>query len=112
MHFWRRKERRLLACGLPTTNSKRVPLTWLLWGILGIASVLLVSVGTKASPNASGADEASGGQAGRKAPPGMVWIPGGTFLMGTDDVSSFPNERPAHRVQVAAFWIDDHDVTN
>jgi formylglycine-generating enzyme required for sulfatase activity len=29
------------------------------------------------------------------APPAMAWISGGTFLMGTDDVSSFPNERPA-----------------
>ena len=32
--------------------------------------------------------------------------------MGTDDVSSFPNERPAHRVHVEGFWIDQHDVTN
>jgi formylglycine-generating enzyme required for sulfatase activity len=45
-------------------------------------------------------------------PPGMVWIPEGEFTMGTDDVHSFPNERPAHKVHVAAFWIDEHDVTN
>src|ERR1700730_13582159 len=45
-------------------------------------------------------------------PPGMAWIPGGEFTMGTDDVHSFPNERPAHKVHVAAFWIDEHDVTN
>ena len=42
----------------------------------------------------------------------MTWITEGTFLMGTDDVSSFPNERPAHRVHVEGFRIDDHDVTN
>jgi formylglycine-generating enzyme required for sulfatase activity len=42
----------------------------------------------------------------------MVWIPGGEFIMGTDDVRSFPNERPAHKVQVEGFWIDEHDVTN
>jgi formylglycine-generating enzyme required for sulfatase activity len=46
------------------------------------------------------------------APMGMVWIPGGEFTMGTDDIRSFPNERPAHRVQVEGFWIDEHDVTN
>src|ERR1700756_5808134 len=46
------------------------------------------------------------------APPGMVWIHGGEFTMGTDDVRSFPNERPAHRVHVGGFWIDEHDVTN
>ena len=46
------------------------------------------------------------------APPGMVWIHSGEFTMGTDDVNSFPNERPAHRVHVESFWIDEHDVTN
>ena len=42
----------------------------------------------------------------------MAWIPGGTFLMGTNDKESFPNERPAHLVQVQGFWMDVHDVTN
>ena len=46
------------------------------------------------------------------APSGMVWIPGAEFTMGTDDVRSFPNERPAHKVQIEGFWIDEHDVTN
>ena len=32
--------------------------------------------------------------------------------MGTNDKESFPNERPAHLVQVQGFWIDEHDVTN
>ena len=111
-HFWRRKGRRLLARGVTATIPKRVPLAWLQWGVLGIASVLLISVATIASPNAAVPDEASRGQAGRKAPTGMGWVPGGTFLMGTDDVSSFPNERPAHQVHIAEFWMDDHDVTN
>ncbi len=42
----------------------------------------------------------------------MVWISGGEFTMGTDDDRSMPNERPAHRVQVDGFWMDQHDVTN
>src|SRR5580700_8215980 len=46
------------------------------------------------------------------APSCMVWIPGAEFTMGTDDVRSFPNERPAHKVQVEGFWMDEHDVTN
>jgi formylglycine-generating enzyme len=46
------------------------------------------------------------------APPEMSWIPVGDFVMGTDDPQSMPNERPSHRVQVAAFWMDAHDVTN
>jgi formylglycine-generating enzyme required for sulfatase activity len=42
----------------------------------------------------------------------MVWIPGGEFVMGTDDPRSFPNERPAHRVRVDGFWMDATAVTN
>lgn len=45
-------------------------------------------------------------------PRGMVWIPGGEFRMGTDDVRSMANERPAHRVKLDGFWMDVHDVTN
>ncbi len=48
----------------------------------------------------------------RSAPPGMVWIPGGEFTMGTDEEESYPAERPAHRVQVDGFWMDEHEVTN
>lgn len=40
----------------------------------------------------------------------MVWIPGGTFLMGSNDF--YPEERPVHRVTVDGFWMDDHPVTN
>ncbi|MBB4664591.1 formylglycine-generating enzyme family protein [Conexibacter arvalis] len=42
-------------------------------------------------------------------PKDMVWIPGGTFLMGSDDF--YPEERPAHRVAVDGFWMDEHPVT-
>jgi sulfatase modifying factor 1 len=40
----------------------------------------------------------------------MVWIPGGTFLMGSNDF--YPEERPVHRVTVDGFWMDEHPVTN
>ena len=40
----------------------------------------------------------------------MVWIPGGTFLMGSDD--HYPEEAPAHPVTVSGFWIDRTQVTN
>jgi sulfatase modifying factor 1 len=45
-------------------------------------------------------------------PPGMKWIPAGEFSMGSNDQRSHPNERPAHRVRVDAFWMDEHPVTN
>jgi formylglycine-generating enzyme required for sulfatase activity len=43
---------------------------------------------------------------------GMVWIPGGEFVMGTDDPESYEHERPAHRVKIDGFWMDATEVTN
>src|ERR1043165_2907249 len=40
----------------------------------------------------------------------MVWIPGGTFLMGSD--RHYPEEAPAHEVTVDGFWIDRFKATN
>jgi formylglycine-generating enzyme required for sulfatase activity len=45
-------------------------------------------------------------------PTGMVWIPGGEFTMGTDDRIGWADEKPAHRVRVDGFWMDETDVTN
>jgi formylglycine-generating enzyme len=48
---------------------------------------------------------------GRTAPaPGMSWIPGGTFRMGSDH--HYPEESPTHAVGVDGFWMDEHAVTN
>src|SRR5258707_14219072 len=112
MHIWLKSRR--LTPSATATISKGAQLALLLCGILGIASKLLVSTVTMASPYATGSnpDEPSRGQTLNQAPPGMVWIPGGTFLMGTNDKESFPNERPAHFVQVQGFWMDEHDVTS
>jgi sulfatase modifying factor 1 len=41
--------------------------------------------------------------------PGMTWIPGGEFLMGSEEF--YPEERPVHRVAVDGFWMDEHPVT-
>src|ERR1700751_1967082 len=45
------------------------------------------------------------------APAGMAWIPGGEFPMGPDSALGQPDEKPAHRVRVAGFWMDETDVT-
>jgi sulfatase modifying factor 1 len=40
----------------------------------------------------------------------VVFIPSGTFRMGSD--SHYPEEAPSHRVTVDGFWIDRTPVTN
>ena len=39
----------------------------------------------------------------------MAWVPGGRFLMGSEDF--YPEERPVRRVEVDGFWMDIHPVT-
>src|SRR3954465_3938098 len=45
-------------------------------------------------------------------PPGMVWVPGGEFTMGTDSDLGWPDEKPAHRARVDGFFMDTPEVTN
>jgi len=56
----------------------------------------------------------------------MVYIPAGTFMMGTSDAQikemlrenpgwkarRFDNEKPVHEVYTDAFYMDEHEVTN
>lgn len=42
----------------------------------------------------------------------MVWVAGGEFTMGSDSELSWPDEKPAHRVRVDGFWMDETEVTN
>lgn len=68
------------------------------------------------TPDSATAGQESFGQAGPTprpdgdAPDGMVWVPGGDFTMGSDDGG--PYEAPAHAMNVAGFWMDQHEVTN
>lgn len=49
---------------------------------------------------------------GASSPPGMVWIPGGEFSMGSDGKDSRKDEKPIHQVRVDGFWMDVTPVTN
>lgn len=49
---------------------------------------------------------------GVSTPADMVWVPPGTFLMGSDSKLAQANERPAHAVAVKGFWMDVAHVTN
>jgi len=43
-----------------------------------------------------------------QTPEGMVLIPAGTFTMGSND---YDNEKPPHKVSIAAFYFDKYEVT-
>ena len=50
------------------------------------------------------------GRSPQAARNGMLWIPSGSFTMGSED--HYPEEAPARRVAVDGFWMDPHPVTN
>lgn len=71
-----------------------------------VLSIILNVVGStfgSCSECASGADV---------APCGMVWIPGGQFVMGSDCSDARRDEKPCHTVRVDGFWMDKTPVTN
>ncbi len=45
-------------------------------------------------------------------PEGMVWIPGGTFSMGSELSGSRMDEKPVVKVTLSGFWMDKGEVTN
>ncbi len=51
-----------------------------------------------------------------KPPEGMVYIPGGTFLRGSegpqDNGETYPEEAPINKVRLDSFFIDKTEVTN
>jgi len=60
----------------------------------------------KVDPNAARDD------GGRTPPPGMAYVPGGTFWMGRNKSDGGDEyENPAHQVTVGPFFIDKYEVT-
>jgi len=75
---------------------------WLCLGLLGVGAFGLTYAGIRwVRSNPMGQNL-----------PGMVWIPGGEFTMGTDSALGWPEEMPPHRVHIDGFWMDATDVTN
>jgi formylglycine-generating enzyme required for sulfatase activity len=76
-----------------------------LCGLLAVGAWSMLSSRTKPEPKVVQGD-------GVKGPAGMLWVPGGEFLMGSDHKLAQRNERPAHKVRVGGFWMDRTHVTN
>ncbi len=92
-----RKEPSLPVSAPPGTKPERAGRKALLWG-LGMILVLVLAAAAAAFFLAS-----------EPPPSGMVWIPGGEFIMGD---KRFPDALPLHKVRVDGFWMDKTEVTN
>ncbi len=73
---------------------------------VGLAAVLLLGL----CGNLAASEQTSDSLPAPELTKEMVLIPGGTFWMGSDTGPA--DARPQHQVEVDAFWIDQHEVTN
>lgn len=87
-------------------------------GMVGFAGAYWFASAAKSSPTAA-APQASthaflerSPKVPQDAPQGMVWVPGGEFVMGNSSSAVWPDEQPPHRVFVDGFWMDATEVTN
>jgi formylglycine-generating enzyme len=103
----------------PVSRRARRPWYWATVALLSIAIVVLSTLLLKRrffpeywtidnlGPIAVNANPPPG-----PAPDGMVWIPGGVFWMGSENVKDFPDAQPIHKVYVDGFWMDKTEVNN
>ena len=69
-----------------------------------------MSQSAASSGNATSANKLSTEADSALPPPGMAWVPGGKSIIGSD--RHYPEERPAHEIEVEGFWMDISPVTN
>jgi formylglycine-generating enzyme required for sulfatase activity len=115
----------------PPTRSPWGVWTWVAAAIVvGLAVLAIRAARPKATPTAEARDASAASPfhptvenktaPPSPAPPGMVWIAGGEFSMGstieTESLCGLPgvtrDAQPVHRVYVDGFWMDATEVTN
>ncbi len=80
------------------------------WVLAQLAALALFAGAAEAGPAIEDCKTYSGAPSEEGDKAGMVFIPGGSFTMGSDQ--NRPEERFSHPVRVDGFWIDRHEVTN
>ncbi|HEY8079076.1 MAG TPA: bifunctional serine/threonine-protein kinase/formylglycine-generating enzyme family protein [Labilithrix sp.] len=66
---------------------------------------------TSASASATAPPASASAIAASDCPKGMIAIPGGEFFMGSDEKDALPFEKPAHRVKLSPYCLDELEVT-
>lgn len=100
----------------PSTNSNRsmviVAAIVILFFVGGILIWYMSGTGSQGETDKSNSGQQStSGDNKTTAPTGMVYVSGGTFMMGRDSGVD-DAEKPAHEVKVEPFYIDTYEVTN
>jgi formylglycine-generating enzyme required for sulfatase activity len=79
-----------------------------------VAAIIMVGCGSNSNPagypETGGSNNNTNSNSGNSGP-GMVYISGGTFTMGSNDSIDNFGAKPAHRVAVSSFYMDSTDVT-
>jgi formylglycine-generating enzyme required for sulfatase activity/serine/threonine protein kinase len=75
------------------------------------SSASVASAASAAAPASAVASASAPVAAGPTCPGGMVYVPGGSFFMGSDEPSDLPQEKPSHQVKLSPFCIDVTEVT-
>ena len=116
------RERSLRQMVLPPPRKRLILLALLAIAFVGAAAFVWQQSVRKATSSQLAADATlpNVSLAPGDPPPGMVWIPGGGFSMGTEDPTDMicggpdpmRDARPIHRVYLDGFWMDATEVTN
>ena len=102
--------------GEPATRARRRSLLFSMGAVALLASAMIGASATgfvkKDEPKAEVGSCAtySGLPTGEGETAGMIFVPAGTFTMGSERHQ--PEERFTHVARVDGFWIDRHEVTN
>src|SRR5215213_1028335 len=86
--------------------------TWVVGGFVALLAltILIIAVSTGGNRQPAGKESLEQPKTtSRPTYPGMAYVPGGEFTMGSDTGDEY--ERPAHSVRVRAFYIDVNEVT-
>jgi formylglycine-generating enzyme required for sulfatase activity len=95
----------------PTLAKPRRPVNWERVGAIAGVIAVLIALGAWLAPNVTNLLSTWLSKTPTpSAPPGMVYVPAGEFIMGSDEGDS--DERPVHTVYLDAFHIDRTEVAN